>query len=276
VPLPDGMVEIQRFPEHIITPTTKADEGHDEDISKEEAFFYDFTNEEIDNRDPSLEIGLIKIYEEEVPFEIRIHHENLEKEKSIFELLLCKIFVTQEVNKNKDFIIKFEIASDKDLFFYYSTEINRNSFEQIQRQQKLICNIVKFYDLLIKYLDLCIEQNQKFMAVFNIQQDKMGKLEIMENLEYKFAELINLDFSPVSKDFINKQIIYRYNSMRGLFDMTQNRIDIINGVLKGSDPSLISEIKKSVSKITFDTNLIFNSLIPNKSKKKVIKNKKMN
>ena len=36
VPLSDGMVENQRFPEPIITPTTKADEGHDEDISKEE------------------------------------------------------------------------------------------------------------------------------------------------------------------------------------------------------------------------------------------------
>ena len=36
VAMPDGMVENQRFPEPIITPTTKADEGHDEDISKEE------------------------------------------------------------------------------------------------------------------------------------------------------------------------------------------------------------------------------------------------
>ena len=36
VTMPDGMVENQKFPEPIITPTTKADEGHDEDISKEE------------------------------------------------------------------------------------------------------------------------------------------------------------------------------------------------------------------------------------------------
>ena len=35
-PLPEGMVENQKFPEPIITPTTKADAGHDEDISKEE------------------------------------------------------------------------------------------------------------------------------------------------------------------------------------------------------------------------------------------------
>ena len=36
VAMPDGMVENQKFPTPIITPTTKADAGHDEDISREE------------------------------------------------------------------------------------------------------------------------------------------------------------------------------------------------------------------------------------------------
>ena len=36
VKLPDGMKENERFPEPIITPTTKADEGHDLNISREE------------------------------------------------------------------------------------------------------------------------------------------------------------------------------------------------------------------------------------------------
>lgn len=36
VPMPDGMVENQKFPEPLVTPTSKAAEGHDEDISKEE------------------------------------------------------------------------------------------------------------------------------------------------------------------------------------------------------------------------------------------------
>ena len=34
--MPEGMVENQKFPEPLITPTSKAAEGHDEDISKEE------------------------------------------------------------------------------------------------------------------------------------------------------------------------------------------------------------------------------------------------
>ena len=36
IPLPDGMKEHQTFDEPIITPTTKATEGHDEDISRED------------------------------------------------------------------------------------------------------------------------------------------------------------------------------------------------------------------------------------------------
>jgi len=36
VKIPEGMKEHQKFPKPIITPTTKAAEGHDEDISKEE------------------------------------------------------------------------------------------------------------------------------------------------------------------------------------------------------------------------------------------------
>lgn len=36
VPMPEGMRENDPFPEPIITPTTKASEGHDEDISREE------------------------------------------------------------------------------------------------------------------------------------------------------------------------------------------------------------------------------------------------
>jgi phosphoribosylaminoimidazole-succinocarboxamide synthase len=36
VRMPDGMIEHQKFPEPILTPATKATEGHDEDISEKE------------------------------------------------------------------------------------------------------------------------------------------------------------------------------------------------------------------------------------------------
>ena len=46
VKLPDGMKENERFPEPIVTPTTKADEGHDLNISKEEIIAQGFVSAE--------------------------------------------------------------------------------------------------------------------------------------------------------------------------------------------------------------------------------------
>ena len=46
VEIPEGMKEHQRFEKPIITPTTKADEGHDEDISREEILRQGLVSEE--------------------------------------------------------------------------------------------------------------------------------------------------------------------------------------------------------------------------------------
>jgi phosphoribosylaminoimidazole-succinocarboxamide synthase len=46
VTLPEGLKENDRLPEPIITPTTKADEGHDEDISREEILSRNIVSEE--------------------------------------------------------------------------------------------------------------------------------------------------------------------------------------------------------------------------------------
>ncbi|RFC53326.1 phosphoribosylaminoimidazolesuccinocarboxamide synthase [Brumimicrobium aurantiacum] len=47
VEMPDGMNENDQFPEPIITPSTKAVEGHDEDISREEILKQGIVSEEI-------------------------------------------------------------------------------------------------------------------------------------------------------------------------------------------------------------------------------------
>lgn len=46
VTMPEGMIENQKFPEPIITPATKAEEGHDEDISREDIIAQGIVTEE--------------------------------------------------------------------------------------------------------------------------------------------------------------------------------------------------------------------------------------
>ena len=45
VDMPEGMIENDPFPQPIITPATKAEEGHDEDISREKIIAKDIVNE---------------------------------------------------------------------------------------------------------------------------------------------------------------------------------------------------------------------------------------
>ncbi len=47
VVLPEGMIENDRFPEPILTPATKAEEGHDEDISREDILARNIISEDI-------------------------------------------------------------------------------------------------------------------------------------------------------------------------------------------------------------------------------------
>lgn len=60
VQMPDGMIENQPFPAPIITPSTKAAEGHDEDISKEEIIATGLASQSDWNRLEAIALALFK------------------------------------------------------------------------------------------------------------------------------------------------------------------------------------------------------------------------
>ena len=86
-------------------------------------------------------------------------------------------------------------------------------------------------------------------------------MELFENLQHKFGELISLDFKPVSDDMIRQQITYRYNAMRATNEIVEERIDIVNNVLKDLDPQLSLEVQKDTSKIKVESFIRDKSLI---------------
>ena len=47
VPMPEGMKQSDAFPQPLITPATKAEEGHDEDISKEDILSQGIVTEDV-------------------------------------------------------------------------------------------------------------------------------------------------------------------------------------------------------------------------------------
>ena len=219
-----------------------------EEMTDEEEFFKDFSTQEIEEKDPSLNDNYIKMYQEEIPFELRIEDEEPPND-SIFLKLLFKILINVKNN-----VAKIEITYDKDLFFYYITEIDINIFNKLKESQKLKKNFNNFPDLVGNYLDLCMNEPEKYLGVLNILKDKNAKLEIFENLNYKFAEILILNFIKCTDQFeIRKQIIYRYISLKNMYNVAKKKAISINKVLKETEPDLIPKIKEEVSKVKIDT-----------------------
>ena len=222
-----------------------------EEMSEEEKFFKNYNFNQVDYKDPSLEGNFLKIFEEEIPFEIRIEGENPPND-SIFAKLFFKILVNGLNNKIN--IVKIEVLYNKDVFFYFKAEVNIEIFNQLKQTQHLFKNFADFPNIIMKYLYLVLNETDKYLGVFNIYKNQNAKMEIIQNFNYKFAEILMINFARVNNDLdIRRQIIYNFNKLKTQYQMIKKRVGIVNDVLKESSPELISEIKKQVSKIKIDT-----------------------
>ena len=236
--------------EEIINPQETKNDGPTE----EEIFFNKIEVPEIEDKDPSLLDEYVKVYEKEVPFEIR-----LDSNSSTFESLNCKILI--KGNFNDPTSIKVELTCDKDLFFYYFSIVDKKIFNEIRTNQKLTCKYKDYGHMLIKYFEDCVRLPKSFMAFFSPKKDKTATLEFIENLEHKFGNLLKIDFESSADEIVRKQICYRYNKMRTKDELIKRKINAINIVLKDCDPQLIPEVKNAVENVKVDTKLRVQPLV---------------
>lgn len=67
------------------------------------------------------------------------------------------------------------------------------------------------------HLSQCIKEPHSHLALFTIGGSKASnpaaaRLEFIQNMEYKFIELLSLDFSASVEHTVRQQITYRYNA----------------------------------------------------------------
>ncbi|MAZ30543.1 MAG: phosphoribosylaminoimidazolesuccinocarboxamide synthase [Flavobacteriales bacterium] len=120
VAMPDGMIENDKFQEPILTPTTKADVGHDEDISREEILSQGLVSE--------AEYVLLEKYTREI----------FQRGTEIAaDMGLILVDTKYEFGKDKDGVITLidEIHTpDSSRYFYEKGYVNRQSSGEPQKQ----------------------------------------------------------------------------------------------------------------------------------------------
>ena len=119
----------------------------------------------------------------------------------------------------------------------------------MQEHQKLCINFNEYATLTKKMFNNCINEPQSYLAVFIMQKEGTARLDIIQNIEYKFIELLSIDFVNSPDDTVRKQIAFRYNAVRRKMEMTQDRINMISNMIKVKNPSLLLQIQKVPGKI---------------------------
>lgn len=83
-----------------------------------------------------------------------------------------------------------------------------------------------------------------FLGVFIMQRDGNSRLELIQNVEYKFIELLSADFTASAEDLVRQHISFRYSSLKQKVGFMQGRLQEINNLIKVKNPSLLLQLQK--------------------------------
>jgi hypothetical protein len=92
--------------------------------------------------------------------------------------------------------------------------------------------------------NMCIKEPQSHLAVFVIERQGLARLDFIQNMEYKFVELLSCNFVMSPEDIVRHHIAYRYNSMKSRLALVQARLQDLEGLIKVKNPSLLVQLNK--------------------------------
>ena len=86
--------------------------------------------------------------------------------------------------------------------------------------------MVPFHDypnVLVRMLNLVIREPHQHLAIFLLEGNGKARMDFIQNMEYKFVELVSCACEQSPTEIIQHHITYRYNNVKQRFAITQVR-----------------------------------------------------
>ncbi|RYH24225.1 hypothetical protein EON65_17020 [archaeon] len=141
--------------------------------------------------------------------------------------------------------VRMEVSSEADLFFHYTHIVDEKGFAKIQDTQKLVVDFVDYPGVLIRMLNACIKEPHVSLAIFTMYNESEARFDFIQNMEYKFVELMYCSFSRSPDETVQHHITYRYNAMKQKLSLVQVRLQEITNLVKIKNPSLLLQLQKA-------------------------------
>lgn len=186
VKLPDHMTEFDAFSEPIITPTTKAQEGHDEDISVEQILSQGLVNEQVWQQINTAALKLFAL------------GQKLAKEKG---LILSDTKYEFGINSNGELTIMDEIQTPDSSRYFYENELSSYDSGSTARPQQLSKEFVR--EWLISKGWNGQDQNPPEMPVEFIKQISNKYIDLYELITGQTFEYENSSLNEIETRITN-------------------------------------------------------------------------
>jgi hypothetical protein len=179
-----------------------------------------------------------------VPFEVRNHNAD-EQGRSGGTLELIKVKILTAGPDDAPSAVRMEMSSEVDLFFHYQHLVDQRAFLKIQEVQKLMVDMSDYPTILVRMLNACIKEPHINLGIFTMLNETEARLDFIQNMEYKFVELMYCACARSPEEVIQQHITYRYNAMKQKLSVMQARLQEINTLVKVKNPSLLLQLQKS-------------------------------
>jgi hypothetical protein len=124
--------------------------------------------------------------------------------------------------------------------------LDESSYKSLQESQKLMVEFSEYPNVLIRMLNSCIREPHVHLGIFAVTGETSARLDFIQNMEYKFVELMSCNLIRSPDEIVQHQITFRYNSMKQRLAIMQSRLHEINTLVKTKNPSLLLQLQKTV------------------------------
>lgn len=90
-----------------------------------------------------------------------------------------------------------------------------------------------------------IENPHTYYGILKLYQNGDAVIEFIQNLEYKYVELLTLNFATSDEKLIRESISYRYNITKVKMIYYKNKLTDFSNMIKAKNPSLLVNYKKN-------------------------------
>ena len=219
----------------------------------------------IEAKDPSLSDGFKIIYNKEIPIDIKLETNAGPKEIASFEPINFKVLSDAVSKESTPSRVKIILSWESDLLFHYTNIVDEETFLQMKKKQNLNIEFPDYCGLIEKICENCLNLPDIYIGTFTIQKDDgISKLQFVKGSDFKFLELLLLEFNKSPDEIIQKDMLYRFSYLKSKLEYDKKVIKIAGDVIMECNQDVIGPILETNDSYNLDINKFFGNKLDQK------------